>query len=614
MLDPSRQEPAARQIGIFPFYWRVVVRPHFRQALLIFSLMILGALLEMVTIGLAVPLLDAVMDYGRASEGKVMKWVELGLRWWGFLPNSNLVIVSMLAAASLLFFVRSGFTLLHQYLTAAVAHRLRRETKSALLERFLWARYEVVSKRGRGAILYDINEPSSAIYSAIIELGGLMAGILNGAVLLLLMFYLSWWATLLIGLVVISVVQGLRKIMDLRSRRCGQAIYEIQAEQSKIEVDAIDGMKVVKGYGLQSRIMKKHRLLLAAEIPPTMQLALFAHMPSFLNEATACFIILALGYVTFLWPAVGMNFSLLVALMVAIRRASPAIAAVNSNLINLNRRRRGVEIIEEVLHQTPCEEQDGKTVSKVEEIKLEDLSFRYAARPNQWTLEEIDLTMRRGRVTALVGPTGAGKSTLANLLIGLYQPSSGRIFVNGTDLSKLNLQAWRSKVGYVSQDTFLFNATLRENIALWDTDVREEDIEWAARIAQFHDFVMTLPEGYDTVVGDRGLRLSGGQCQRVAIARAVLRRPEILIFDEATSALDNLTERGVYEAINVLHADAIVIVIAHRLSTIREAEQIVVLQSGRIVETGTHDFLMRKGGIYSRLYEVDAGEGLSEAT
>src|SRR3972149_1635571 len=456
MVDSGYQQQSSRKVGMLSFYWRVVVRPHLRQVLLIFSLMIVGALLEVVTVGLAVPLLDAVTQSERASGNRVLIWAKQFLKWGGFSPSNNLVIASMLAAASLLFLIRGGFTLLQEYLTAVAAHRLRRETRSALLERFLYARYEDLSRRGRGAILHDINGPSNAVYSTIIELGRLVAGVLNSVVLLLLMFYLSWWATLLIGFMVVCVVQGLRRVMDLRSRISGQAL---------------DGLKVVKGYGLQDRLVQKQRSLLTAEIRPTLQLVLFQRTPFFLNEMTACFIVLVLGSIAFLWPSAGMNFSTLVVFLVAIRRASPAIASVNTNLVDLNKSRRGVEVIDEVLYITPPEGEGRKTVSRVEEIRLKDLSFSYSARPEHWVLQNIDLSMKRGTVTAIVGSTGAGQSTLANLLIGLYRPATRVILVNATDLGELKLQTWRKSVGYVSQDTFLFNATLRENITLWDPDV-----------------------------------------------------------------------------------------------------------------------------------------------
>jgi ABC-type multidrug transport system fused ATPase/permease subunit len=201
-----------------------------------------------------------------------------------------------------------------------------------------------------------------------------------------------------------------------------------------------------------------------------------------------------------------------------------------------------------------------------------------------------------------VGPTGSGKSTIANLLVRLYTPSSGAVLLNNTDFTKFDLYNWRSKIGYVSQDVYLFNASLRDNITLWHEDISEEDLTEAVRLAQLEEFILSLPDGYATAVGDRGLNLSGGQCQRIALARAILRKPEILILDEATSSLDTLTEQAVYEAIHKLRREAIVVIIAHRLNTIREAGQIVVLDGGRIVEIGNHESLIERNGMYSALY------------
>jgi ATP-binding cassette subfamily B protein len=173
-------------------------------------------------------------------------------------------------------------------------------------------------------------------------------------------------------------------------------------------------------------------------------------------------------------------------------------------------------------------------------------------------------------------------------------------------LDSIDLAAWRRKVGYVPQDSFLFNASVRENIVLWEPDANPADVERAARMAELHDFIEGLPQGYETRVGDRGVALSGGQCQRLAIARALFRHPRVFVFDEATSALDNATERAVYDAIRTLRQDAIVIVVAHRLSTIREADQIVVMDGGRVVESGTHTDLLGRGGLYARLFQVDS--------
>jgi subfamily B ATP-binding cassette protein MsbA len=214
-------------------------------------------------------------------------------------------------------------------------------------------------------------------------------------------------------------------------------------------------------------------------------------------------------------------------------------------------------------------------------------------------LHDIDLTLRRGEVVALVGPSGGGKTTLLSLLPRFADPTAGAVTIDGRDLRSVQLASLRAQVALVAQETFLFNDTVRGNIAYGRPDVPEEKLHAAARDALAHDFIERLPRGYDTVVGERGVTLSGGQRQRLAIARALLKDAPILLLDEATSALDTESEREVQRALDRLMRDRTCLVIAHRLSTIRHATRIAVLARGRVVELGTHDELLARGGEYS---------------
>jgi len=240
--------------------------------------------------------------------------------------------------------------------------------------------------------------------------------------------------------------------------------------------------------------------------------------------------------------------------------------------------------------------------SLMSDIVFDDVFFSYYQ--GQRLVEELNLTIQKKKVTALVGHSGSGKSTLVSLLLRYYDVTGGRILVNGYDLREYKRETLLQKVGYVSQDTFVYNETIRENIA-FGGDYSDEEITEAARKANIHAFITGLAEGYDSVVGDQGIKLSGGEKQRIAIARALVRRPEILVLDEATSNLDNESEAIVQDSINRVSKNVTTFIIAHRLSTIRKADAIYFMSGGRILESGSHDELMAMRGGYYELYESE---------
>ena len=245
-------------------------------------------------------------------------------------------------------------------------------------------------------------------------------------------------------------------------------------------------------------------------------------------------------------------------------------------------------------------------------IEFRNVSIRYLEGEQQ-AVRDISFSVQRGTMVALVGESGSGKSTVADLLLRLYDPTAGQILVDGEDLRQLDLNQWRDRIGMVSQETFLFHASIRDNIAFGLLDASDEEVVSTARKASAHDFISQLAEGYDTVVGDRGYRLSGGQRQRIAIARAILREPEILVLDEATSDLDSHSERLIQGAIDEIRSERTVLAIAHRLSTIAMADQILVLGEGRIVERGTHQELLSLNGRYASLWRIQTELGKGEA-
>jgi ATP-binding cassette subfamily B protein len=272
-----------------------------------------------------------------------------------------------------------------------------------------------------------------------------------------------------------------------------------------------------------------------------------------------------------------------------------------------------MDMLVKLLNQPPeIQDRPGATdlLVKRGELRFERVDFGY--QPDRQILHEVSFTIPPGRKVAVVGPSGAGKSTLARLLFRFYEVDRGRILIDGQDIRQVTQASLRGAIGIVPQDTVLFNDTLYYNLAYARPAASREEIIAAAGLAQLHDFIESLPSGYDTLVGERGLKLSGGEKQRVAIARAILKRPKILVFDEATSALDSKAEQAILQALREAASDHTTLVIAHRLSTIIDADQILVLEHGRIVERGSHEQLLASGGIYAQLWALQQKERESE--
>jgi len=249
-------------------------------------------------------------------------------------------------------------------------------------------------------------------------------------------------------------------------------------------------------------------------------------------------------------------------------------------------------------------------VALKDRIRFDRVTFYYDD-PDRPALRDVSLSIPVGKTTALVGPSGAGKSTLIHLVFRFYDPTGGEVLLDDEPLRSVRLEAWWSRIALVSQDVHMFNASVRENIAYGRLDATDEDIVAAAKLADAHGFIRELPQGYDTCVGDRGVRLSGGQKQRIALARAVVRNAQILILDEATNALDAISDNLIQEALDTLSDGRTVVVIAHRLSTVERADHIIVLEEGRVAEEGDLDDLLAKNGLFARLYKLQNKSALA---
>ena len=422
-----------------------------------------------------------------------------------------------------------------------------------------------------------------------------------------MMVNISWQLTVfsilylpVVALIIGSIVKRLRHPAQQGQERMGEMVSVME--------ESLSGVKAIKSYNAFGYISSKFRKINQVMSDILLSMARKQQAASPMSEflgITAISVVLVFGG-SLVTKGV-MTAAGFVAYIAAFSQLTRPLRSFIDQFANIN---QGIAAGERIFSIIDAESavQDKADAVALEEFKdkieFKNISFSYDS--SREVLHDVSFTVRKGETVALVGPSGGGKSTLSELIPRFYDPAVGEISIDGKPLADYTQESLREKMGIVSQDTILFNDSIRANIAMGREDATEEQIIAAAKIANAHDFIMQTEAGYDTNVGDRGMKLSGGQRQRLSIARAVLRNPEILILDEATSALDTESEKLVQEALTSLLEGRTSVVIAHRLSTIHNADRIIVIDSGRIAEQGTHAELMERNGIYAKLIEMQS--------
>ncbi len=403
-----------------------------------------------------------------------------------------------------------------------------------------------------------------------------------------------------------------------RSKKFGKELSEVSKCYSTAVLEVLNGIRLLKSTGNEEKEYNRIKKLIKMREQADFQDQANSQIVGPLSEVLgiACLLIIVTLSKTLFAEQVTSISTVLLTYLLVLLRLLPLVSQLNGLRSNFASTAASVDMVSQFLRldDKPFMGNGKLPYKKLKQgVHFKSISFGYTNNSGQ-VLKEVDLYLGRGTTLALVGSSGAGKSTLADLLLRFYDPTSGSITFDGIDLRDFDLASVRKNMGIISQDTFLFNDSVRNNIAYSKPEATESEIIKAAKLANAYEFISKLPEQFDTVIGDRGVMLSGGQKQRLAIARTLLQNPEILILDEATSALDTVSERLVQCALDELSHDRTTLVIAHRLSTVRKADQIAVLDQGRVVEVGNHEELLQKGGYYAHLYSMQFGNSTDNSS
>ena len=527
------------------------------------------------------------------------------------LTSKNMEMLNMISAGIVLvFFVRGIFFYGQTYLMSFIGQKVIIDIREAVYRHLQKLSLSYFDKRQTGTIMSYVTNDVAALQNALIE--SVVELVTEGMVLagsLAAMFYIHWKLSFL-TLTTLPLVALTINIFGKKLRKAGKVMQERTADITSVLQETISAVRVIKSFAREDyeieRFNRENYFNFRAQMKTAQLMATLTPTIEFLA---------ALGVTVIIWYggreviAGNLTSGSLIAFLIYVVNISNPIKRLSKVYGNIQRAMAAAERVFSVLDTKP-EIQDSPNAAALPSVHgrvvFENVTFEY--KPGETALQEVCMEAEPGQMVAIVGPSGAGKTTFANLLPRFYEPVSGKVTVDGIDIRSVTLRSLREQIGIVPQETILFNGTIYDNILYGDLTAKQEQVVAAAKAANAHNFIMAMPEGYQTHIGERGCKLSGGQRQRISIARAILKNPRVLILDEATSALDTESEKLVQDALDKLMIGRTSFVIAHRLSTIQRADQIIVMDKGRIVETGTHEELIHAGGLYEKLYQIQFKE------
>jgi ABC-type multidrug transport system fused ATPase/permease subunit len=562
------------------------------KIIVLLGLGFLGGLLEGIGITAIIPLFSFLAEDGEASANIITKTTKSMFEILHIPFALNYVLIFI----ALLFILKAVATFFSRYITEIISSSYIKETQVRLLDHTLNASWSYLSKQRLGhlekVLSYDIRA-GAVLLTLTTSMVILAVNIIIYSTIALNISSIITIITLSAGGVMFFVFKPLVR----RSRATAQKSGAIMKDGANLINESMTGIKTVKAMSIEDKIANKAQNIFEKWKELTIRIATLSNFTNSAMQPIAVLLVLTLF--AFSHATSGFTFATFAVIIYAINKIFAYIQQGQGQLHTLNEHYPFLKTVMEYEEEAKMhEEKDvGDALFKFNNaITFEDVSFSYHKKDP--ALKNIQLTITKGEITGIIGPSGSGKTTVVDLLLRLIEPESGKILLDNTDIREIDIKEWRKNIGYVSQDIFLINDTIRNNITFYSEDISNEDIERATKMANIHSFIETLDEGLDTMIGERGTRLSGGQRQRIVLARILARNPEILVLDEATSALDNESQALILETIENLRGKITVIIIAHRTSTVRNTDHLAVISESRIVETGKPDEMLKNKDSY----------------
>jgi ATP-binding cassette, subfamily B, bacterial MsbA len=557
---------------------------------------VLAALSEGLSISLFVPLVQDQM--GAQTAGAIGRLTTL----FQGIPSGHrpLWIGSTIFVCMVLKNVLSySYSLVFQSVNASIGHRLR----CGILHQLLSVGQSYLDSHDSGKMLNTLATETWRVSSACAVLASVIINTCMTLIFSILLLLISWKLTLITACLLLFISQIIRHFTR-QGKRLGAQATAANEELTQRMLETLEGLQLIRAFGRESH--EQHRFELASR---QVRKAFFkvervSALVHPLSEVLTVSLLLAILLVVAIRTPGQMAVSL--TFLVLLYRLQPRVKQLDFDRVALDALSASIEEVRRLLDESdkPYLRSGRRVPASIEKgITFENVSFHYDAGKGA-ALQQVTCSIKVGETTAFVGPSGAGKSSLISLICRFYDPSSGRLLIDGIALPEFNLAWWRNQIAVVSQEVYLFNATVAENIAYGKLGATHQELVEAARKAHALEFIEALPEGFETIVGDHGLRFSGGQRQRLALARAFIRDPQILILDEATNSLDLISEGVVQDALEEFGRNRTVLIVAHRISTIMHADKVIVLDLGKVVESGTVTQLLAADGLFSRFYAL----------